>query len=190
MREKRERCVRKMRWLALGSIFALVGAQFPMQEVVAASTAPQLEIRVTIPGVTDGLPEGVIIADSFSWGMAQAPSHGAGSVKVQDFAIKKLVDMASPSFFQHCASGAHYPTVKIEMRKAGSDGGKTEFLRFTLTNVLVSSVHLGGSPGSEGPEESITFVYGRIAVEYQNQGQPNELECTRYPVCVAAIQKS
>jgi type VI secretion system Hcp family effector len=189
MREKRERCVRTIRWLALVSIFALVGAQFPMQEVVAASVAPLVEIRVTIPGVTDGLPEGVIIADSFSWGMAPAPSHGAGSVRVQDFAIKKLVDAASPSFFQHCAAGAHYPTVKIEARKAASDG-KTEFMRFTLMNVLVSSVHLGGSPGSEGPEETITFVYGRIAVEYQNQGQPNELECTRYPVCVAAIQKS
>jgi len=118
-----------------------------------------------------------------------AAKREAGSVKVTDFTIKKVVDMASPSFFQHCASGSHFPMVNIAMRKAGSEG-QSEFLRITITDVLVSSVHLSGGSGSEGPEETITFVYGHIAVEYQNQGQPNELDCTRYPVCRFAEKRS
>lgn len=186
MREKALRCVRKIcRFASLVSILLVLGTQFVPQ----AFAAKGFEIRVIIPGVTDSLPDGAIIADSFSWGVAPASSSSgrSGGVNVHDFLIKKAVDATSPSFFQNSVSGAHYSKVTIEMRKAGSSG--QEFVQFTLTNVLVSSLSLGGSRGSEEPEETITFVYGSLAVQYQQQ-QPAELDCTSYPICVAQLPRS
>jgi type VI secretion system secreted protein Hcp len=163
--------------------------------VLGTSFAPQAlaekggEIRVIIPGVTDSMPDGAIIADSFQWGVAPAPStsgHSSG-VKVHDFVIKKMVDAASPSFFLNCVTGQHYPKVMIEMRKAGGSTSSV-FLQFTLTDVLVSSLDLGGSRGSGVPEETMSLNYAAIEIQYQQQ-KPSELGCTDYPNCVAQLPR-
>src|SRR5438034_3101761 len=46
---------------------------------------------------------------------------GAGKIKFNEFTIKKTTDKASPAFFKNCATGAHYKTVIIAIRKAGSE---------------------------------------------------------------------
>jgi type VI protein secretion system component Hcp len=49
---------------------------------------------------------------------------------------------ASPTLSQHCAQGKHYDRVTLSCRKAG--GTQTEYLTFTMTNVLVSSYQVNG----------------------------------------------
>jgi type VI protein secretion system component Hcp len=70
-------------------------------------------------------------------------------------------------FFKNCCAGAHYESVTIAMRKAGGDrataGG--EFLRFKFDTVFTTKIDWSG-PGDEGPEESITFVYGKLGVKF------------------------
>jgi type VI protein secretion system component Hcp len=76
-------------------------------------------------------------------------------------------ESASPNFFKNCCAGAHYKKVVIEMRKGGGDpdtAGK-EFLRFKFDTVFTTKIDAAG-PGDEGPEESITFVYGKLGVRY------------------------
>lgn len=95
---------------------------------------------------------------------------GAGKIKFNEFVIKKTTDKASPAFFKNCCTGSHYPTVIIEMRKAGGDptsAGKP-FLRFKFDIVFTTKIDWSG-PGDEGPEESITFVYGKMGVKYTVQ---------------------
>jgi type VI secretion system secreted protein Hcp len=92
---------------------------------------------------------------------------GAGKIKFNEFTIKKTTDKASPLFFKNCCVGAHYGTVTIEMRKAGGDpvsAGKP-FLQFRFDTVFTTKIDWSG-PGDEGPEESITFVYGKLGVKY------------------------
>jgi len=92
---------------------------------------------------------------------------GAGKIKFNDFTIKRTVDSASPLFFQKCATGEHYPKVTLTMRKAGGDPSSagTPFLTYTFGTVFTTKIDWSG-PGDEGPEESITFVYGDLAVDY------------------------
>jgi type VI secretion system Hcp family effector len=94
---------------------------------------------------------------------------GAGKVKFNEFTITKATDKASPSFFKHAQmTGQHFPKVKIEMRKAGG-GERGQFMDYTFTNVFPTKINWSG-PGDEGPEESITFVYGSMTLHYAKQG--------------------
>jgi type VI secretion system Hcp family effector len=95
---------------------------------------------------------------------------GAGKIKFNEFTIKKTSDKASPAFFKNCCAGAHYKTVVIEMRRAGGDPTKsgTPFLRFQFETVFTTKIDWSG-PGDEGPEESITFVYGKLGIKYTPQ---------------------
>jgi type VI secretion system secreted protein Hcp len=95
---------------------------------------------------------------------------GAGKIKFNEFTIKKTTDQASPLFFKNCCAGVHYGSVTIAMRKAGGDPNLTgkEFLRFKFDTVFTTKIDWSG-PGDEGPEESITFVYGKLGVKYTPQ---------------------
>jgi type VI secretion system secreted protein Hcp len=100
---------------------------------------------------------------------------GAGKIKFNEFTIKKTSDKASPAFFKNCCAGAHYEYVIIEMRKAGGNpntAGKP-FLRFKFDTVFTTKIDWTG-PGDEGPEESITFVYGKLGVRYWLQGETGD----------------
>ena len=114
---------------------------------------------------TDAAHPGAFEIKDFSFG-AENPTTigsatgvaGAGKVKFNEFTIKKTTDSASPLFRRSLARGQHFAQVKLEMRKAGGDPAT-----YTFSDVSVSKVSWSG-PGDEGPEESITFVYGQVAV--------------------------
>lgn len=92
---------------------------------------------------------------------------GAGKAKFNEFTIKRVTDSASPTFFRKAlTTGKHFSTVKIEMHKAG--GKPNEMVNYVFSNVAISKIDLGGS-GDRGPEESITFVYGSMAIQYSSQ---------------------
>jgi type VI secretion system secreted protein Hcp len=98
---------------------------------------------------------------------------GSGKVKSKEFTIKRVSDSASPTFFRQAVnSGRRFPVVKIEMRKAGGD--PHQFADYVFTNVFISKIDLSGS-GDRGPEESITFVYGGMTVQYVNQGAGGQI---------------
>ena len=61
------------------------------------------------------------------------------------------------------------------MRKAGGDPQATgkPFLGFVFETVFTTKIDWSG-PGDEGPEESITFVYGKLIVKYWPQEQTGE----------------
>lgn len=104
---------------------------------------------------------------------------GSGKIKFNEFTIKKTSDSASPNFFKNCCAGAHYKEVLIEMRKAGGDAmtsGKA-FLRFKFDTVFTTKIDWSG-PGDEGPEESITFVYGKLGVKYWPQSPEGSMTGT------------
>jgi hypothetical protein len=88
---------------------------------------------------------------------------GAGKVSVHDIMVTKYVDKASPKLFQATSTGTHIPKVTIQLAKAGK-----VYLQYTLTNVLITSVQLGGGGGSI-PRENVTFAYGAIKVQYTQQ---------------------
>jgi|ERR1019366_603507 type VI secretion system secreted protein Hcp len=101
---------------------------------------------------------------------------GAGKIKFNEFEIKKPTDKTSPIFFRDSVTGIHYDTVVIAIRKSGADtksSGKP-YLEYCFNTVFVTKISWSG-PGDEGPEESITFAYGKLGIRYVVQNTNGKL---------------
>ena len=93
---------------------------------------------------------------------------GAGKVKFNEFTIKKTPDALSPRFFQQAATGDHIREIVLNFTKVDKKGHETTYMTFQFQTVFTTKVDWSG-PGDEGPEESITFVYGTLQVTYHQQ---------------------
>lgn len=140
--------------------------------VLQCNTSTRAGVSMTIDGLNgvNGSPCVFEIKD-WSFGVENPTTigsatggAGAGKVSFHDIHITKTTDSASPTLFLNSATGAHYKTVTIQMRKAGGDQ-HSAFLKFTFGTVFTTKIDWSG-PGDEGPEESITFVYGSLGVQY------------------------
>lgn len=106
---------------------------------------------------------------SYSWGVTQSADTstgsggGAGKVQMQDLHFTKTVDKSSPSLFQARATGKHFPTATLTVRKAGK--GQQEYMVITMNDLIVTSYQTGGSSGDSVPTESISFNFASIAIE-------------------------
>jgi type VI secretion system secreted protein Hcp len=118
---------------------------------------------------------GEIELESWSWGASQLGTYshsagggGAGKVSMQDFHFVMKVNKATPKLILACAKGDHIKKAILTCRKAG--GKQEEFLKYTFSDVLVSSYQTGGSGGSDiVPTEQISFNYAKMEVEYKEQ---------------------
>jgi type VI secretion system secreted protein Hcp len=127
-----------------------------------------------VPGEsTDAQHRGEIEVISWSWGEAHprppavGTGAGAGKVEMQDFGFTAAVSKASPPLLVACASGKHFRSAVLTARKAG--GPPVEFMKFTLTDVTVSSYAVGGSEGQDAPMDSAALSFRTITVEYREQ---------------------
>ena len=122
----------------------------------------------------DSKHKGEIDIDSWSWGETQTGTHGtgggggAGKVAMQDFHFVMLVNKATPKLMLACATGQHIPKAVLTCRKAGKE--QQEFLKITMSDLLVSSYQTGGSGHSDVvPTDQISLNYAKIEVEYKEQ---------------------
>jgi len=131
---------------------------------------------ITFEGVSVGSAPAAFEIKDFSFGVENPTTIGsatgaaAGKVKFKEFTIKKTTDQASPVFFKNCCAGAHYKTVTVSMRRTGGEVAAREYLRFKFDTVLTTKIDWSGA-GDEGPEESITFVYGKLGIKFTPQEQ-------------------
>jgi type VI secretion system secreted protein Hcp len=118
--------------------------------------------------------------ESFSWGetnsggAARGGGGGAGKVSMQDLLVMTQTSKASPQLLLACASGQHFKSATLTLRKSGKD--QQEFLVYKLTDVRVSSYQTGGSAGSDAPNDSAALNFARIEVEYRPQGATGKPE--------------
>ncbi|HEY32115.1 MAG TPA: type VI secretion system tube protein Hcp [Dehalococcoidia bacterium] len=140
-------------------------------------------IFVEITGIsgesTDDAHDGWIEVLSYSHGVSQAGSGTTGDRTTEradhlDFTVVKELDKASPKLSLYCCNGTHIEEVTIELCRV--DGDKDKFMEYVLTDVIVTSVIINGSAGSEDrPIEEVSFAYGRIDwtyTEYDEFGMP------------------
>jgi len=115
-----------------------------------------------------------IDVESWSWGETNAGSHsgggggGGGKVAMQDFHFVMHVNKATPKLMLACATGDHIPKAVLVCRKAGKD--QQEYLKVTLSDLLVSSYQTGGSSSSDViPVDQISMNFAKIEFEYKEQ---------------------
>jgi len=128
-----------------------------------------------VPGEsTDAKHPGWIELESYSHGLSQ-PSSGAQSsggarsaerTTHEDFTVVKPLDKATPKLALFCCRGDHIPLITMELCRATGD--KQLYMKYVLSDTIVSAVRPGGSARSEDllPMEEVGFNYGKIEWEY------------------------
>ena len=118
--------------------------------------------------------------ESFSWGETQSGTFAAGGggragkVSLQDFHFTMVYNKASPALFLACAQGDHIKNAILTCRKAGKE--QQEFLKITLSDVLVSSFQTGGHGGGDvTPTDQISLNFAKIEHEYKEQDATGKL---------------
>jgi type VI secretion system secreted protein Hcp len=117
--------------------------------------------------------KGSIEISGWSWGAAQTGTSssgggaGAGKVAMQDAHFSMSVSKASPKLMLACAKGDHIKQAVLTCRKAGTD--QQEYLKYTFSDVLISSFQTGGAGGGVTPTETLTLNFSKIEVEYKEQ---------------------
>jgi type VI secretion system secreted protein Hcp len=112
--------------------------------------------------------------ESWSFGETQKGTFskggggGAGKVEMGDFHFVMTVNKASAVLFQKCANGEHITNAILTVRKAGKD--QQEFLKWTFTNLLVSSYQTSGSGSSDLlPLDQISLNFAKVQIDYKEQ---------------------
>lgn len=128
----------------------------------------------SIPGEsTDSKHKDWIELLSFSWGASQPASvasatggRSAERVNVQDFSIVKVLDKSSPILALRVCDGQHIDKAVVELCEAAGD--KHVYMKYTMENVIISSVRPGGSSqgGESKPMEEVSLNFGKITWEY------------------------
>src|SRR5260370_20586 len=118
---------------------------------------------------------------SFSFGATQSGSFsamgggGSGKVSMQDFHFTIPTQKASPKLLLACATGEHIKKAILTCRKAGKE--QQEFLKYTFSDLLISSYQTGGSAhGDIVPTDQISFNYAKIVTEYKPQKPDGTLD--------------
>ncbi len=114
---------------------------------------------------------------SYNWGVSQsasgtASSSGGGSTQradFQDLSIVKELDSSSPLINKACWGGTHIAKVVLQLNRAAGDA-RQKYMEYTLQNVIISSVSIGGGGGGV-PTESVTFNYGKLETVYTKQAR-------------------
>ena len=116
---------------------------------------------------------------SINWGATQSGTSGygggsgGGRVNMEDFTCTKRFDKGSPKLMLACCTGEHIPKGLVTVRKAGKE--QQEYMKITLSDVLVTSVTAGGSSEDDIPIETLSLNYGKIEIEYKEQKQDGTL---------------
>ena len=121
----------------------------------------------------DSTHKGEIDVLAWSWGASNSGSAhvgggaGAGKVNVQDLSFTKYLDKSTPDLLLSTCNGKHWDQAVLVVRKAGET--PLEYLKITMSEVLVTSLSQGGSGGEDRLTENVTLNFAKVKVEYVEQ---------------------
>lgn len=110
---------------------------------------------------------------SWEWNITQKSNMhagsggGAGKATVDDLTFVHAVDKSSPNLMKYCLTGKHIDSAVLTIRKAG--GNPLEFLKITMSDVIVTKVNPSGSNADTGIEEKISLSFSKVKQEYAVQ---------------------
>jgi type VI secretion system secreted protein Hcp len=127
----------------------------------------------------DDKHKGEIEVLSYSWGVTNAGSlgagtgSGAGKATFRDLSIVHKIDKASPVLMQACATGTHIKEATITHRKAGK--GQQEYLVIKMNDIIITGVAPSESSGEAG-SEIVTLAFAKVDFEYKPQKADGSLD--------------
>jgi type VI secretion system secreted protein Hcp len=104
---------------------------------------------------------------------ATGASSGQGS-QTQELTVVKNIDSASPALMQSNFVGRGLGTVTLDVTESLPKQTNADYLQYTFTDTIVSSVQWVGS-GGDSPMERITMQYAGVSISYQPQNADGTL---------------
>lgn len=101
--------------------------------------------------------------------MHQGSGGGSGKATVKDLTFVHSVDRSSPNLMKFCLTGKHIPEAKLVVRKSG--GNPLEYLKITMTDVLITNVQPAGAASEESIKETVSLSFAKVKHEYTVQNQ-------------------
>jgi type VI secretion system secreted protein Hcp len=108
-----------------------------------------------------------------TWGAGKGGT--GGTFTADDLDITAKSNKATPKMLEGMAQGKHYKTATLVALKAAGTGKPVEYLKLTLTDVIISKHSMGfelpppGSKGSELAVDNFSLNFSKIGVEYKEQ---------------------
>ncbi|HEX6370349.1 MAG TPA: type VI secretion system tube protein Hcp [Longimicrobium sp.] len=128
-----------------------------------------------VPGTTDmaGYEKQIEVL-SYSHGVSMQVTgdvsnteRTSGKPRMQDFHITKYIDKSTPLINQKCCEATNLGEVQLTV--ARNDAGTViPFIVYTLSDVVLSSVSVGGG-GGDKPVESLSLNFSGIKWDYTAQ---------------------
>ncbi|MDR5760420.1 type VI secretion system tube protein Hcp [Caballeronia sp. LZ035] len=132
------------------------------------------DIFIKINGIDgesqDAAHKSEIEVASWGWRVSQdsmmhaGSGGGAGKASVDDLSFEHLMDRASPNLMKYCLTGKHIDQAVLTVRKAG--GNPLEYLKITMSDVMVTKVQPSGSHGENGVREEVRLAFSKVKQEY------------------------
>jgi type VI secretion system secreted protein Hcp len=119
---------------------------------------------------------------SFSWGVSQTSTYGAGAsgkeakagrANFSDLTIMKVLDKTTPLLADHCATGDILKKVFLLYDKPVGDK-QQDYFRVFLKDALITSIQLAGS--NENPTESVSFAFQGVEIAYRPEKDDGTLD--------------
>ena len=108
---------------------------------------------------------------SFSWGVSNTSTIGStggagtGKAAPADFTLQLPFSIASPSLFKKAVSGQSITEGTLSLARSGRQ--TSDFLKWKLSDILISSYQVEGS--GDGPFDQISLKFMKIEVAYSTQ---------------------
>ncbi len=100
-------------------------------------------------------------------GVGTGATRRRGDVILEDIAIVKEIDKASPKLAESVCKGKVFPKVEIHVTASYTDSGRVTYYAYELKNVQVVSYNISGSgQAEEVPVEDVTLNFEEIKVTY------------------------
>jgi len=141
---------------------------------------------MNIPGIKGSSTakgyQGWIELDSLEYGsvreikliVGRAKNREMSLPKVGEFAITKEIDAATPKLIQASCSGNSMGPVVIHCCKTGKQGLKP-YLKFILSNVMISYYDTGGTSGHK-LEENLGLNFTKVEVQFIGYASDGSVE--------------
>src|SRR4051812_2840902 len=134
--------------------------------IAGDSTDDKHKREINLTSVAFALGRGGDGTGSAAGGAGAAP---AAKGRLQTLRVDKLYDAASPKLLRAAASGRHIKSAVLTFRRSGDND--VEFLRYTLSDVQVTSYDQGGKDGDARDlgslEEEVGLTAARVHVTEQ-----------------------
>lgn len=123
-----------------------------------------LTMAGVVGGSTDPGHTGALDVLAFSWGGSNPGTAvgGSGKVNLQDLSFTSYVDSATAELIERMCSGMIMKQAALSVIYPASTPSGTATDTYTLANVLVSSVSMGGSGGEDKLTVNYTLNYAAL----------------------------